>query len=153
MRKQIACFSTDNRLPKEQCFLKGFQASASRPSEKSSSKIRMNIECPWNDNDWGKDVLEKICPSANMHLLCETSLHDPWHGVLQTKIHVNYILRFFVPHNKHSISILTTNQFVMHRGKIAVCSQIHMKHIKTLCGQNVSFITLSMVVSKVATAL
>jgi len=28
---------------------------------------------------------------------------------------------------------------MLHREIIAVCSQIHTKHINTLCGQNVSF--------------
>jgi hypothetical protein len=36
---------------------------------------------------------------------------------------------------------------------IAVCSQIHTKHINTLCGQNVYFLMLNLVVYKVTTGL
>jgi hypothetical protein len=32
---------------------------------------------------------------------------------------------------------------------IAVCSQIHTKHINTLCGHKVEFLMINMVVSKV----
>jgi len=34
---------------------------------------------------------------------------------------------------------------------IAVCSEIHTKHINTLCGQNVKFVNVELVVSKVTT--
>ena len=36
---------------------------------------------------------------------------------------------------------------------IAACSQIHTKHIKTLCGQNVEFLSVNLVVYKVTTTL
>ena len=36
---------------------------------------------------------------------------------------------------------------------IAVCSQIHTKHINTLCGQNVDFVVLNLVVHKATTGL
>ena len=36
---------------------------------------------------------------------------------------------------------------------IAVCSQIHTKHINTLCGQNVEFLNVKLVVHIVATGL
>jgi hypothetical protein len=31
---------------------------------------------------------------------------------------------------------------MLHREIIAVCSQIHTKHINTLCGQNVEFVNV-----------
>jgi hypothetical protein len=31
---------------------------------------------------------------------------------------------------------------MLYRGVIAVCSEIHTKHINTLCGQNVVFVTV-----------
>jgi len=34
---------------------------------------------------------------------------------------------------------------------IAVCSQIHTKHINTLCGQNVEFVNVKLVVHIVTT--
>ena len=36
-----------------------------------------------------------------------------------------------------SVSVMKTSQFMLCSEIIAVCSQIHTKHINTLCGQNV----------------
>jgi len=36
---------------------------------------------------------------------------------------------------------------------ISVCSQIHTKHINTLCGQNVEFLNVNLVVHIVTTGL
>ena len=38
---------------------------------------------------------------------------------------------------KHSVSVIKTSQLMRYREIIAVFSQIHTKHINTLCGQNV----------------
>jgi hypothetical protein len=38
---------------------------------------------------------------------------------------------------------------MQYREIIAVCSQIHTKHINTLCGQNVEFVSVKLVVHKV----
>jgi len=35
---------------------------------------------------------------------------------------------------------------MLHSEIIAVCSQIHTKHINTLCGQNVEFVNVKLVV-------
>jgi hypothetical protein len=40
-----------------------------------------------------------------------------------------------------------------YREKIAVCSQIHTKHINTLRGQNVEFVNVNLVVHIVTTGL
>ena len=45
-----------------------------------------------------------------------------------------------VPRSKHSVSIIKTSQLMLYRGIIAVCSQIHTKHINALCGQNVELL-------------
>jgi len=39
-----------------------------------------------------------------------------------------------------SISVITTSQLMLYREIIAVCSQIHIIHINTLCGQNVDWL-------------
>jgi hypothetical protein len=44
-----------------------------------------------------------------------------------------------VPRGKHYISVMKTDHLVLCREIIAVCSQIHTKHVNTLCGQNVEF--------------
>jgi hypothetical protein len=42
---------------------------------------------------------------------------------------------------------------MQYREKIAVCSEIHTKHINTLCGQNVEFVNVKLAVGKVTTGL
>ena len=42
---------------------------------------------------------------------------------------------------------------MLYREIIAVCSQIHTKHINTLCGQNVELLTAKLVVHIVTTVL
>ena len=38
------------------------------------------------------------------------------------------------------MSVIKTSQLILYREIIAVCSQIHTKHINTLCGQNTVFL-------------
>ena len=42
---------------------------------------------------------------------------------------------------------------MLYREIIAVCSQIHTKHINTVCGQNVEFVNVKLVVHKLTTGL
>jgi len=42
---------------------------------------------------------------------------------------------------------------MLHRETIAVCSQIHIKHINTLCGQNVELFNVKLAVHIVTTGL
>jgi hypothetical protein len=42
---------------------------------------------------------------------------------------------------------------MLYREIIAVCSEIHTKHINTLCGQNVEFLNVKLVVHIVTTKL
>ena len=42
---------------------------------------------------------------------------------------------------------------MLHSEIIAVCSQIHSKHINTLCGQNVELLNVKLVVHIVTTEL
>ena len=48
-----------------------------------------------------------------------------------------YIKIQSVPRSKHTVSVIKTSQLMLYREIIAVCSEIHTKHINTLCGQNV----------------
>ena len=52
-----------------------------------------------------------------------------------------------------SDSVLKTNQLMLYREIIAVCSQIHTKHINTLCGQNVELLNVKLAVHIVTTGL
>jgi len=42
---------------------------------------------------------------------------------------------------------------MLYREITTVCSEIHIKHINTLCGQNVEFLIVKLVVHIVTTAL
>jgi hypothetical protein len=54
-----------------------------------------------------------------------------------------------VPHSKQCV--IQTSQLMLYREIIAVCSQIHTKHINTLCGQNVELLNVKLAVHKVTT--
>ena len=56
-----------------------------------------------------------------------------------------------VPRSKHSVSVIKTSQLMFYREIIAVCSQIHTKHINTLCGQNVELLNVKLAVHTVTT--
>jgi len=47
-----------------------------------------------------------------------------------------------VPRSKHSINKIQykTSQLMLYRELIAVCSQIHIKHINVLCGHKVELL-------------
>jgi len=51
------------------------------------------------------------------------------------------------------MSVIKTSQLILYRDIIAVCSQIHTKHINTLCGQNIEFVNVKLVVHIVTTGL
>ena len=60
----------------------------------------------------------------------------------------------------HSVSVTHThthtpkkNLLMLYREIIAVCSQIHTKHINTLCGQNVELLNVKLSVYIVTTGL
>ena len=42
---------------------------------------------------------------------------------------------------------------MLYREIIALCSQIHTKHINTLCGQNVEFVSVKLAVHVMTTVL
>ena len=56
-----------------------------------------------------------------------------------------------VPRSKHSISVTKTSQLMLYREIMAVCSEIHTKHINTLCGQNVELLNVKLLVHIVTT--
>jgi len=53
-----------------------------------------------------------------------------------------YIKTQSVPRSKYTASVIKTSQLIFYRGIIAVCSQIHIKHINILCGQNVELLNV-----------
>jgi hypothetical protein len=53
----------------------------------------------------------------------------------------------------HSVSIATTNRLMLFREIIAVYCENHTEHINTLCGQNVGFSILKLLVHIVTAVL
>jgi len=56
---------------------------------------------------------------------------------LKTLTLIQLTFNDLAPTEPHSISAIKTSQLMLYREIIAVCSQVHTKHINTLCGQNV----------------
>jgi len=54
---------------------------------------------------------------------------------------------------KVQISITKTSQLMLYREIIAVCSEIHTKHINTLCEENVELLNVKLVLHIVTTGL
>jgi len=50
-------------------------------------------------------------------------------------------------------SVIKTSQLMLYREIIAVFSEIHTKHINTVCGQNVELLNVKLVVHIVTTGL
>ena len=48
---------------------------------------------------------------------------------------------------------MKTSQLMLYSEIIAVCYQIHIKHINTLCGQNVELLNVKLAVHTVTTGL
>ena len=47
-----------------------------------------------------------------------------------------------VPHRKHALPVIKTSQLMVYTEIMAVCSEIHTKHINTVCGQNAKFLNV-----------
>jgi hypothetical protein len=74
--------------------------------------------------------------------------------VTQPVLAVQSVLKIqSVPRSKHFVPIIETSQLMLYREIIAVCSQIHTKHINTLCGQNVELLNVKVAVHIVTTGL
>ena len=59
-----------------------------------------------------------------------------------------------VPRSKHTeVSVIQTSQLMLYREIMAVCSEIHTKHINTLCGQKVELLNVKLAVHIVTTGL
>ena len=61
---------------------------------------------------------------------------------LSTKLYLSDLKTQIVPRSRHSASVLKTDKLMLYREMIAVCSEIHTKHINALCGQNTEFLNV-----------
>jgi len=48
----------------------------------------------------------------------------------------------FKDYETYPVSVLQTSQLMLYREIMAVCAEIHTKHINTLCGQNVELLNV-----------
>jgi len=69
------------------------------------------------------------------------------------EIYLYYAYLACTPRETHSVSVIKTSQIILYREIITVCSQIHTKHINTLCGQNVELLNVKLAVNIVTTGL
>ena len=74
-------------------------------------------------------------------------------ATLNVKISLSYMERPIPYRAVNTVSVIQTNQLMLYREIIAVCSQIHTKHISTLCGQNVELSNVKLAVRGVASGL
>jgi len=54
---------------------------------------------------------------------------------------------------KGYISVIKTSQLMLYREIMAVCSEIHTKHMNAVCGQNVKLLNVKLAVHIVTTGL
>jgi hypothetical protein len=73
----------------------------------------------------------------------------PWH--LPTMFYIHIYRSKHVAVVGVLILVIKNNQLMLYREIIAVCSQIHIKHINTVFGQNLEFVYFNMVVHIVTT--
>jgi hypothetical protein len=67
----------------------------------------------------------------------DTDRAKPKHSDSGLRLTVIIFKMFSSYRTVNTVSVIKTNQSMLCREIIAVCSEIHTKHINTLCGQNV----------------
>jgi len=58
-----------------------------------------------------------------------------------------------VPRSEHCVWVIKNSQLMLYREIMAVCFEIHTKHINVLCGQNVELLNVKLAVHIVTTGL
>ena len=71
----------------------------------------------------------------------------------KAEFNFSYLRTQSVPRSKHCVSLIKTSQLMLYREIMAVCSEIHTKHINTLCRQNVELLHVKLAVHIVTTGL
>ena len=84
-----------------------------------------------------------MCPFSVMHLLrMARRVAETCSGILCllyctfTLLCASFGFSYSI---EHSVCLIKTSQLILYMEIIAVCSEIHTKHINTLCGQNAKF--------------
>ena len=117
--------------------VKIYQAKFSFPVRLYNNPVRSNVLC-----------IKYVCSRKHLYIVHRwvwTCFFDSrcsslyFHiNPLGKKINFNYIQRFSPYRSINTLHIdYKTSRLMLYREMIAVCSQIHTKHINTLGGQNV----------------
>jgi len=69
------------------------------------------------------------------------------------EIYLKYAYSVRIPQGTPPVFVIQTSQLMLYREIIAVCSEIHTKHINALCGQNVELLNVKLAVHIVTTGL
>jgi hypothetical protein len=74
---------------------------------------------------------------------------QPW----KTKLNLNCIEDFIAYRAVKTLaSVIKSNKLMLFMEITVVCSKNHQKHVNELCGQNVKFLSLGVVLQKASTA-
>jgi hypothetical protein len=91
-------------------------------------------KCLYSEVGYARDVLCMAHQDNPGIVLCETEFDRLVHVCLNIRP---------VPQSKHFISVIKTSQLMLHGEIIAVCSQVHTKHIYMLWAKRVSLESLT----------
>ena len=86
---------------------------------------------------------ELKCTHNRTEQRCRSLLHCPVYtcliiciDLLSTKLYLSNLKTQFAPRSKHSASVIKADRLVPYREIIAVCSEIHTKHINALWAEH-----------------
>ena len=104
---------------------------------------RCELEDPGTESQWGQDLPQPY-----------RRLWGP-HGFLYSgyRVFVGGKVRLGSGVDHQPLRVFVASQLMLYREIMAVCSEIHTKHINTLCGQNVELLNVKLAVHIVTTGL
>jgi len=135
------------RYLKDHCC--AMKVSPACPSDNNSIKAEMSTRRWWNDTEETEVLREEPCPSATWYITNPTWTdlrwnpsadrlsHDSAKGHSAT--HMTFKIAVRTSQKTRRFHITKTSQLMLYREIIAVCSEIHTKHINTLCEKVYSF--------------
>ena len=117
-----------------------FRAFARSSFWKYNMKIRKSMEYWWNNSERGKpNYWERKSPPPNPEPLLPSQISPKLmrSNAQPSQVREGRKSSSYRAVNTLYISVIQTSQLMLYREIKAVCSEIHTKHINTLCGQNV----------------
>ena len=108
----------------------------------------------------GQNFQLSLQPSTNfgstysLHILHSHILTQNLHYILKAMVVLRAVMRHSPYRAVNTIRLGYKNcQLMLYREIMAVCSEIHTKHVNTLCGQNVELLNVKLAVHIVTTGL